>query len=230
MHIITPDTIEVVAWEGELEPPESAYSPKGALTAPVVTLGRPEIYDPWEQEKLLGRPWTPPLGDARYWLVRLACSLRKPADGVIAEAEQRLLLQPDRPAPAAEIYAHSLYPDRQTIEEPRERTVKIGPELKIATVVDGSLGEASVTVGYKKVFPVIQSYDAGTPYPYWRFHPHAAFPLEGTQFVYAVVAARPAAVSVQAAVEVVVTLETRFGPLRFGAPEAARKALAFKIP
>lgn len=238
MYIPLPDTIETVAWEGELEPPAVSKGVRGA--APVVTLGRPEVWAAADLEKVVGKPWTPPLrtpplrtppqGDAAYWLVRLVCSLRRPARERIVEAEQRVVLQPDRRADAAEVYAHSLYPDRQSVEETRERALKLSPELKIAGLVEGSVAEAAVTLEYKRVFPVIQSYDVGTPHPSWRFKPHAAHPLEGSQYVFAVIAARPADLVIQAAVEVAVTLETRFGPLRFGLPDNARDALAFKIP
>lgn len=228
MYIPLPDTIETVAWEGELEPP--AVSKSAGDAAPVVTLGRPEVWAAADLEQVVGKPWTPPWGDAAYWLVRLACTLRRPQRGHIVEAEQRVMLQPGRHADTAETYAHSLYPDRQSVEEPRKGALKLSPELKLAGLIEGSVAEAAVTLEYKRVFPVIQSYDVGTPYPSWRFKPHAAHPLEGSQFVFAVVAARPAALAIRAAVKVTVTLETRFGPLRFGLPDKARDALLFKIP
>ena len=172
----------------------------------------------------------PPLGDARYWLVRLACSLHPPKHGTINKAWQNLILQPQRHNASATTYAHSLYPLRLTVEESRERNAKIGPELKIGEFIDGSLGEVGVTIGYKKVFPVIQSYEVGTPHPYWTFRAHAGHPLEGTQYVYAVVAAKPATATIQAAVEIIVELESDFGLFRFGIPKEVQQNLAFKIP
>ena len=48
-------------------------------------------------------------------------------------------------------------------------------------------------------------------------------------FVYVVVA-QPGAGAVRGSVELVVTVETRFGPLRLGLPEEARAHVGFVIP
>ncbi len=93
MYIRTPTKIQSIAWEGPLESP-AAKSPSAAR--PIVTLGRPEIWPAAEAlENEVGKKWTPPLGNAEFWLVRLACTLRKPPGRErITEAEQRLYLRP----------------------------------------------------------------------------------------------------------------------------------------
>jgi hypothetical protein len=78
MQIVTPTEIESVAWEGNLAAPTVSLGAKSA-TRIAATIGRPEIWpvaDALENE--VRQKWTPPLGDADYWLVRLACTLRDP--------------------------------------------------------------------------------------------------------------------------------------------------------
>ena len=93
MYIATPAEIQSVAWEGELfAPPSVSFSVRESSSRPVITLGQPEV---WPVEKALenetGKKWTAPLGNAKYWLVRLACTLREPPKGTeITEATQTL--------------------------------------------------------------------------------------------------------------------------------------------
>ena len=76
MHILTPAEIESVAWEGELIP-SAAFKAPERPQPPLVTVGRPEIWPAAEAlETEVGKKWTPPLGDASYWLVRLALGWR----------------------------------------------------------------------------------------------------------------------------------------------------------
>ena len=74
MRIITPAEIERVAWEGTLEPLGAAF--KEPTLLPRVTLGEP-VWWPAGQalESETGKKWSPPAGDTRYTLVRLACTL-----------------------------------------------------------------------------------------------------------------------------------------------------------
>jgi hypothetical protein len=234
MHIETPTKIQDVAWEGALTPAPTmleAYS-KAPLARPVVTLGRPEVWPAAEALKTeVGRDWLPPQGVTRAWLVRLACTLRDPAGSVrIKEAEERLYLRP-RPAgvETRAVTAFSLFPDRLTTETDVEVNVVLGPELTFASGAGVKVGELGATISYRKVFPVIQSYGAGETMPYWIFRPHVQRPLEGSQFVYAVVVARGGAHGVRGTVELVVSQETGLGPLRFGLPDDARAHVGFTL-
>src|SRR5205823_452285 len=162
MEITTPTEITSVAWEGELIEPATARNvqPK---QRPIVTIGQPEIW-PAEQalENEVGRKWVPPMGGASYWLVRLACTLRKP-DGLknITEAQQTLSLKPkNRSVDDRATYAYSLFPDRLGAEDKVEFDVSLGPELKFGGA-EVKVGELGAKIAYRKVFPVIQSYRAG---------------------------------------------------------------------
>jgi hypothetical protein len=231
MQIITPTQIESVAWEGELVPPATTKA-VGPADRPVVTIGRPEIWPVAEAlENEVGRPWSPPQGDAGYWLVRLACTLRHPP-GLprLTEATQTLDLRPKNFQAAKDsAYAFSLFPDRLGAEDKAEFNASLGPELKFASGAGFSLGQLGAKIEYRKVFPVIQSYGAGESTPYWRFQPHRTHPLDGSQFVYAVVVAQAGAGGIRAFVELVVTVDFPFGLAKFGLSDEARANTHFVI-
>jgi len=233
MEITTPSAIPLVAWEGALEAPPVAMAPKGAAPV-VVTIGRPEVWAAAEAlQNEVHRPWTPPLGLEGAWLVRFACTLRAPGPpGRITEARQNVYLTPRHAAaPAGSAYAFSLFPERLTVEDSQpEFHFNLGPELTFASGAGFKVGELGVKIQYRRVFPAIQSYGAGEPAPYWVFKPRALHPLEGTQFVYAVVAARVGAGGARGALEVIVTVEDRFGVFRLGLPEEARAHVGFTVP
>jgi hypothetical protein len=224
MHIDLPDQI-TPAWEGALEPPATL---KGGTDTqrPQVTIGQPEF---WPAAAVFATDaWKPPRTDMHYWLLRLACTLH-PTSGSehIREAQQALALRPrtEGAAPGS-VYAFSLFPERISAEDQREFSVSLGPELTFgeATVSAGSI---SSTLTYRSVFPVIQSYGVGEATPYWIFQRHASYPLTGSQFVYAIIAAAHRAGGVRFDISLVVTLEHRLGPIRFGLPREARKQARF---
>jgi hypothetical protein len=199
----------------------------------VVTIGRPEIWPVARAlENEVGRKWTPPLGDAGYWLVRLACTLRNPPGPPrITEATQTLYLRPKNSGVDKEsTYAFSLFPDRLGAEDKAELSASLGPELKFASGAGFSVGELGATIEYRKVFPVIQSYGAGEPAPYWIFQTHRTYPLDGSQFVYAVVVARAGAGGIRASVELVVSVNYPSGLAKLGLSDEARANTRFVIP
>ena len=233
MQITTPTEITSVAWEGELVAPAVSYS-LSTQERPVVTIGQPEIWAAaGALENEVGQKWTPPLGDAGYWLLRLACTLRDPPGSQnITEANQMLYLRPrNSQADENAAYAYSLFPDRLSVEDKGEISASLGPELKFADGSGFSVGQLGTKIDYRQVFPVIQSYGAGESAPYWTFKPHAAHPLEGSQFVYAVAVARAGAGGIRASLELVVTVETKLGGIiKYGTPQEARAHINFTIP
>lgn len=235
--IVTPLEIESVVWEGELVP-SAATRGAGPAQRPVAAIGKHEVWPAAQAlEAETGKKWTPPLGGADFWLVQWACTLREPGGSpTIAEATQTLYLRPHNPAAGERAagggyaaYAYSLFPDRLTVEDQAEFSASLTPELKFSPV-EVEAGGLGAKIQYRKVFPVIQAYDVGTPTPYWVFKRHAAHPLAGSQFVYAVVAAQAGAGGVRGSVELVVTVESRFGPLRLGLPQEAMAHVGFVIP
>jgi hypothetical protein len=221
MRIVTPTEIERVAWEGHLEPLAETF--KDAPPLPRVTLGEPAWW-PAEQamEGETGKKWTPPPGDRRYTLLRLACSLHPPGDSRARYTEATLTAYLRPRHGAGTVVAHDLYPRRLTAETQGKVTVGLGPDLKFAQLFEASLFEVGAEIEIHKVFPVVQGYGLGESRPYWQFAHHGANPLLGCQSVYAVLDAPADASGVRLSVELVATLETRYGPIHLGLPEEAR--------
>ena len=230
MRIITPTEIEHVAWEGYLEPLTEAY--KGDMPSPRVTLGEPAWW-PAEQamEGETGKEWTPPTGDRRYTLLRLACTFHPPVEArtLYKEATLTAYLRPRHSGVAGTVVAHDLYPQRLTADDKGKFTIGLGPDLKFAGVLDVSLLEVGAEIEVHKVFPVIQGYGLGESRPYWQFAHHEARPLLGCQSVYAVLDAPEDAGGVRLSVELVTTLETRWGPITVGLPQEAQAHLSRTI-
>lgn len=230
MRIVTPRDIEEVAWEGYLEPSGEVY--RKGVTLPRVTLGEPAW---WPAEEALqaetGTAWQPPAGDRRYALLRLACTLHPPreAGDHYTAATLSAYLRPAGGAAGA-VVAHDLYPRRLTAERIGTFSVTLGPDLQFGSAVKFGLGEVGAEIEYRQAFPVIQGYGLGESAPYWQFARHAAHPLLGCQSVLAVLAAPGDAGGVRLSVELVVTLETRYGPFRLGLPEEARAHLGRTHP
>ena len=237
MHLPSPDWIESVAWEGELVPPETMRSTLRAR--PRATIGQPEFWPAAEalaHEALpgpLAPPWTPPVGEADFWLLRLACTLREPEGALhLDEAQLALYLRPRAAAmPAESTYAYSLYPERETAEREREWTATLTPELTFKTGPDAEIalkpGELGATFKQRRAFPTITAYDVGTPAPYWVFKRHRARPLPGIQVLWAVIAARRGSDGVRAGVFLTATMRRDRDVFRLGVPEEARARLSF---
>ena len=232
MHIITPTEIESIAWQGELVPPPGMMSGDHP-GRPIAAIGKPKIWAAAEAlQNVVGQPWTPPLGNAEFWLVGLACTLREPpGPPQITGATLTLYLRPrDAEAPAESAYAYSLFPERLGIESKAEFSAGLEPTLQFGNVVELEAGKLGATIEYRKIFAAIQAYDAGKPSPYWVFKPHPAQPLDGCQHVYAVVAAEAGTGGARATITLTATVETRWGVLKLGPPESAHSNLSFSIP
>jgi hypothetical protein len=223
MRIITPTEIEQVAWEGSLEPLGQSY--KGDDLRARVTLGQPDWWPPEQvMESKTGQKWTPPAGDRRYLLLRLACTLHPPTEARDRYTEARLTayLRPSRGSQP--VVAHDLCPARLTAESTGKLTFSLGPELKFAEVIAGKVAEVGAEIELHQVFPVIQSFGLSESRPYWQFSHHAAHPLLGSQFVYLVLAAPAEAHGARLSVELTATVQTRFGPVPLGLPQEAAPA------
>lgn len=230
MRIVTPSEIEQVAWEGNLEPPAQMYrGVRSAAALAPVTVGEPVWWAPEEAlESQTGKKWMPPAGDRQYTLLRLACSLHPPAEGR-ARYNEATLSAYLRPRQGIElVIAHDLFPQRLTAEDKGKFTFGLGPDLKFGALA-ASLLEVGAEIEYHKVFPVIQGYGLGESRPYWKFAHHATKPLLGCQSVYVVLAAPKDARGVRLSVELIATLETRWGPITVGLPEEVRDHLSWTI-
>lgn len=233
MGVLLATPSKVVAWQGELSAPETMRGIKSARSQPpVITIGKPEV---WRVADALasqvGQKWVPPLGGADFWLARFACTLRAPGGGeTISEAQQGLYLRPKNSgANPGAAYAFSLFPERLGVEDKGEFSAVLGPELTFADGSGFKVGELGAKFEFAKMFPVIQSYGVGESNPSWVFKSHASRPLAGSQLVYAVLAAKAGAQGIRGTVVMTVTVETQFGPVRFGMSREAQEHTQFVI-
>lgn len=228
MRIVTPAEIEEVAWDGYLQP--EGETVRKAVILPRVTLGEP-VWWPAEQamEGETGRIWTPPAGDQRYTLVRLACTLHPPREerSHYVEATLRAYLRTARGS--GRVVAHDLYPQQRSAEQTGAFKFSLRPDLRFADAVDLSLMEVGAEIDYRQVFPVIQGFGLGESGPYWQFARHTTHPLLGCQFVYALLATPADAGGVRMSVELVATWETRRGILKVRTPEDVRAHISRTI-
>jgi hypothetical protein len=225
MRIVTPAELEQVAWEGELEPLAETFKGPGGKAR--VAIGEP-VWWPASRamESQTGKKWSPPAGDRRYTLVRLACTLY-PASEPRTHFAQATLTAFLRPGHGSQpVLAHDLYPQRLTAESKGKFTVGLKPELKFAQAIDAKLIELGAEIEYVQAFPVIQGYGLGESRPYWQFARHAANPLLGCQSVYVVLSAPQDAGGVRVSVELIAKLETRWGPVHLALPEDAKANLS----
>jgi hypothetical protein len=222
MRIMTPAEIEEVAWEGRLEPLAESSGLSGPGPLPVVTLGEPAWWPAGQaMETETGKTWSPSAGGHAYTLLRLACTLHPPAEarGHYRGATLTAYLRPAHGR--GRVVAHDLYPRQRTVEETGTVKVGLGPDLKFAGLADLKLLEVGAEIEYPQVYPVIQGYGLGESRAYWQFQAHSGFPLAGCQSVYAVLDAPGEAGGVRLSIELMASLETRWGPVRLGLPREA---------
>ncbi|GAK57030.1 hypothetical protein U27_03994 [Candidatus Vecturithrix granuli] len=230
MKIITPDQIEHVAWQGNLEP-QRALEFKGGMEAAKVTIADPETW-PVEaaMQAEIGKTWTPPSGDKRYTLARLAFTLHPPQESRTRYTEATLSAFLRPVSGSAAVIAHDLYPQRITAPGNKGKfSVGLEATLKFTEAVEIGGPKLGYEIEFQKDLPVVQAFGLGESDPYWRFAHHNKNPLLGCTSVYLVIAAPQGIDSVQIGIELVAALETRFGPIRLGLPEHAQNYVMRRI-
>lgn len=220
MHIDMPSGIDEVLWAGELE---SALEAKGIDEGRVrASFGKPHQ---WPQGQLLGAAWRPPLGGARYVLVRLVFSLQTGGRSVIKSAHFSLHLSAAQGTPVV----FDAYPQRQLQENSRPVKLALTPSLKLQEV-EASLGGVETTIDFGVAVPVISSHGLSEPTFTWTYTAHPKHPLgEQSRAMFAVVEIPPGVASIDAHMDLIVEAEQRFGPLRLGTPPTEWRKRAWKI-
>ncbi len=217
------------AWEGPLEPLGESF--RSSETVPIrISIGQPSHWPAAEAVAAkLGQSWQPPAGGQLFTLLSLPFTLHPTGDRWTHYREVRLhtYLRPRRSGAA--VIAHDLFPRRVTADSKRTTRFGLGPDLKFGEKFEVSLLEFGLESETTLAFPVIQAFGEGESAPYWQFSDHGSQPLVGSQRVYLVAAAPPAAAGLRLAVELIATVETRFGPLRLTTPSTAKEALTFSV-
>ncbi|HNT78148.1 MAG TPA: hypothetical protein PKH77_24305 [Anaerolineae bacterium] len=232
MYIVTPTEIPFVVWQGNLIAHTGRLIPTSSLP-PVAALGQADV---WPIEAVLETApgqWTPPEPDTEYWLLRQGVQLFQHAPiSNILEAQLTLYLRMPHDPKASLVYAHSLFPTLMNPEQPVETDIGLRTDLSFVgeSGIDETQPHARIT--YRQVFPTLRGYGEGKCAPYWIFKPAGARALEGCQYVYLVAAipSEAAQAEVEMLTELIVTINTLRGPLRFGLPSEARARARVRIP
>jgi hypothetical protein len=227
MEIATPADIVSIAWQGQMVIPPSVYAPMRALGRPDATLGIPEV---WPLAEVLqnadGENWQPPDASG-HWLVRLAMSLREPGGMPgMSETLHTLHLHPQATVPASAVTAPAIFPEQ--IIQQSEIFAFLTEDLRISTVAPRATLR-SFSFAFRKLYMTIQGSGAGSGQLSWLCKRSSTMPIKGAQFFYAIVVARPEAQGVRAHFDLVVSIKTQFGLMKFVLPDAAKPALTLTL-
>lgn len=230
MYIITPTEIPFVVWQGELVSNTGRLIPSSSVP-PIAALGQIETWPIRDVLETVNGEWSPPQPDKDYWLLRQGFYLRQQSRvSNIMEAQLTLYLRPQHENNPNEIEATTLFPTMMNPEMPLKSNVALRLSLSFIGEMGLQTDESHAKIVYRRTFPIIRGYGAGSSAPYWIFHPQAHRALEGSQYVYAVISNTIAAKNSDITPELIVTVNTLRGPIRFGLPASGRARTRFKMP
>ncbi|MEU7904961.1 hypothetical protein [Actinoplanes sp. NPDC049118] len=205
--------IETPLWEGELEPddtvppaasqrgPESTGSGAPMRNLPVVSIGRPEVWNVVDffDAGALPAPMRSKLSEADFYLVRLACSFRPEHDNTEIEwARFSVSLQRDEAGLIPS--AFDLHPLFVTSEVKRNVTISLAPTLKFLEVEAG-IGSVGFGIEYQEIQPIISASGAGESEPAWDFQAAKGTHVHGSKWMHLLVRASPAMTTCHARLE-----------------------------
>ncbi|CAG0940077.1 hypothetical protein ANRL1_00065 [Anaerolineae bacterium] len=227
MRIVTPTTIERVAWEGKLEQAGQIFRDDSASAR--VSLGEPVVWMLDALKNQVGKKWAQPLGDLRYMLIRLSLTLHSLDDTSARFAEATLTTYFRSQSGVGNVFTHDLYPQRITAASSGTIKIAVKPDLKFVEAIKSSPGDVGVEIEHHNVFPVVQAFGLRQSNPYWKFSNHAANPLIGCQSIYLVLAVSHDAEGARLSIELSAKVESRLGMIHVRLPEPARTQLSRTI-
>ncbi len=214
MWLTTPDTIEQILVERQLEPTSEdaldqsargSQNPGVKLTPrdmPVVSIGQSEhwtLQDFYSPSKL-PRPIRTKLSQADFYVIRFSCSLRPVhAESRIEWARFRVALLPHSSTGAQPI-AFDLYPQQVIQEVKRQIKVTLSPSLKFQEA-ETSLGSAEFGFEYAEQIPLISASIGSSFDPSWDYRAGPGQEVQGTKWMYLLVKAPKGLTSGQALLE-----------------------------
>jgi hypothetical protein len=204
-------------WEGALEQPAVAYS-RGADEISA-SIGEPFQ---WADGEMLGGNWKPPVGGNRFYLLQLAFTLSPRGNIKVTSVDFNLTLgrQGDKKA-----VVFDAFPLEQTIEQKNAIILGVGADFKLSSIVEASIGKADITVDFGYVVPVIRVEGLQEPKLCWRYSEHAKYPLTGSRRMVAIVSLPAGMKTALATLDLTVSAEGRFGPIRVSTPEMEQERL-----
>jgi hypothetical protein len=171
------------SWPEDVAPPE-------ARDLPIVSIGRPRA---WPLEDVLDVPSLPAemqatLARERFLFLRLSCSFRprrQKTSIAFARFSADLIAEPAADDPAV---AFDLYPRSIEHTSTVTKRVAFAPTLAF-TEVEAGVGEASRTIEYPSVEPVVSASGIDEQTPSWDFSAVRGNPLQGGKLLFVIVSA-----------------------------------------
>ncbi|MBK8619073.1 MAG: hypothetical protein IPN96_18595 [Anaerolineales bacterium] len=107
-------------------------------------------------------------------------------------------------------------------------TLGIGPDFKFGTT-DVSLAKAETKFDVGVVVPVVRVTGLQESRLCWRYSEHAKYPLTGSRRMVAIVSLPPEMKTALATLELTVSAEGRFGPIRVSPPAMEQDRLRWVV-
>jgi len=225
MWLKAPETIDQVLWEGALEPAtdeavervgrewaargvkENAHDAVRDL--PLASIGRPEV---WALPELYPPDKMPyslraKLGEADFYLVRLACSFRPRKEQSRVEwARLTVHLLPD--STARQPIAFDLHPLMVTQEVRRNVKVTLSPSLKFQEI-GAEIGGVEFGFEYPELQPLISASGAGEEKPSWDYEEAKGAMVQGSKWMHLLAKAPKGMETVRAILDLVADVRVR---------------------
>ncbi len=222
MHFITPTEISPAIWQGNLVAHTGRLIPSNSVP-PAVSLGNIEV---WPVTNILEKPggilWLPPTPHTEYWLLRMGFTLHQEAQvSNVTEAQLTLYIHPPD-ANLDSACTYNLFPTHLNTQTPQTMQIILRADLSFIGEAGFRRDQPYAQITYHQTFPIIRGQGIGRSTAYWIFKPQAATPLEGCQFVYAIVAKSAFADNIELSLELITTVNTLRGPIRFHLPSTVQ--------
>lgn len=206
MWLTTPDTIEHILAERQLEPASNEALDQSARdwqsrgekrapsevlrTMPVVSIGQPETWtlqDFYSPSKL-PRPIRTKLSQADFYLVRLSCSFRPVhQESRVEWSRFRAALLPHA-LTGGQPVAFDVYPQQVVQEVKRQIKITLGPQLKFKEV-EANLGNTEIGFEYAELIPLVSAAIGASFDPSWDYRAGPGQEVQGTKWMYLLVKA-----------------------------------------
>lgn len=231
MLLYTPSEVQNILYEGPLEFSETATNRQSWRNGkpqptdlpqwqkPRVTIGEPQVWNIANVYREEGKPLPSSLAlqsyDSDFFLVRLACSLRRGSNTQIEWARFSVYLRPHNPSGVAPI-AFDLWPVDVFDKRHQDIRIAIAPSLKFVEVAEVSLGEVALQIHYNELVPVITAAGVQESTFSWDLHETTHHPLSGVRWFHVVIKCPHSAEGARATFELVADVVTPVGLLQSG--------------
>ena len=197
MWLRVPEKITDVLWEGAVEPAsedlvqevnrggeKSRISDKVARELPVVSIGRPEVWNLSDviPESEMPKTLKVKLAEADFSLVRLACSFR-PRSQKHTFKWARFVVELQAAGAEEQPVAYDLHPQFITQEVQRKVGITLTPMLKFKEV-EANLAGVNFGFEYTELQPIISAAGFGETIVSWDFEATKGISIQGAKWMH----------------------------------------------